>query len=445
MSGVLHEPILPFVTAKETYSGVFRANLSNPVLPIVCLHIFPKLRSSWLSTRPRGAVPPGLRALMARHVWASEMLMRATIHAGETAVDADCDSSVLRRERAEAPSAVPAVRLAPVTGLAPVTVVIVNHNVGHVLIDCLESVLAQASEVVVVDNASHPDRFEPLIARFESHPQLHVIRSAENRGFAAGCNLGAELSTQPLVMFLNPDCVIVPGTLTRLCGAIQSHPQAAMAGGLLTYADGIEQGGGRRAVPTPWRSFVRTFGLSRLARHWPTIFNDFHLHLEPLPPEPITVEAISGACMLVKRDAMDDIGLMDEGYFLHCEDLDLCMRARAHGWQILFVPDAQIVHHKGGCSWEKPVFVEWHKHRGMIRFYRKHFRHEYPIGLMELVTLGVWLRFAAVAARKQAALLWQRERAPKTPAVRATRPANGLMPLDHVGMPIVVSNRPLVS
>ena len=382
---------------------------------------------------------------MARRVWASEMLMHATIHEGGPAVDAGCDSFVLRRERATAPTAGSAVRLAQVTGLAPVTVVIVNHNVGHLLIECLESALAQASEVVLVDNASHPDRFEPLIARFESHPHLHVIRSTENRGFAAGCNLGAELSTQPLVMFLNPDCVIGPGALTRLCAAIQSHPQAAMAGGLLTYADGIEQGGGRRAIPTPWRSFVRTFGLSRLARQWPNLFDDFHLHLQPLPPEPITVEAISGACMLVKRAAIDDIGLMDEGYFLHCEDLDLCMRARAHGWQILFVPDAPIVHHKGGCSRERPVFVEWHKHRGMVRFYRKHFRHEYPIGLMELVTLGVWLRFAAVASRKQAALLWQRERAPKTAAVRATSPANRPMPLDHVVMPIVVSSRPLVS
>ena len=365
------------------------------------------------------------------------MLAQPTITAGTPADVGGHDLVVSRPET----SAVPL----PAGPLAAVTVVIVNYNVGPVLVDCLASALEQASEVVLVDNASSPDQFEPLIARFEPHPHLHVIRSAKNRGFAAGCNLGAELSTQPLVMFLNPDCVIGPGALTRLCEEIQSHPQAAMAGGLLTYADGIEQGGGRRAIPTPWRSFVRTFGLSRLARQWPNLFDDFHLHLQPLPPEPITVEAISGACMLVKRAAIDDIGLMDEGYFLHCEDLDLCMRARAHGWQILFVPDAPIVHHKGGCSRERPVFVEWHKHRGMVRFYRKHFRHEYPTLLMEVVTLGVWLRFAAVAAQKQAALLWHHVRAPRTPAVRATSPAVGQRPLDHAVMPIVVSNRPLLS
>jgi GT2 family glycosyltransferase len=324
--------------------------------------------------------------------------------------------------------------------------VIVNHNVdGRFLIDCLESVLPQASEVVVVDNASRADRFEPLIARFESHPRLHVIRSAENRGFAAGCNLGAELATQPMVMFLNPDCTLGAGSLARLCEALQAHPRAAMAGGRLTYVDGIEQGGGRRAVPTPWRSFVRAFGLSRLARVSPNLFYDFHLHRQPLPSTPIAVEAISGACMLVTREAIDDFGLMDEGYFLHCEDLDLCMRARAHGWQVLFVPDAPIVHHKGGCSRERPVFVEWHKHKGMIRFYRKHFRRRYPIGLMELVTIGVWLRFVAIATRSQAALLWQRFWAPRPLAVQNAMPLREPMRLDAAVMPIIVANRPLES
>jgi GT2 family glycosyltransferase len=367
------------------------------------------------------------------------MLVQVTDSAGEQAGVGGHALTVSRHEPAQASASDPA------GPLAPVTVVIVNHNVGPVLVDCLNSALEQASEVVLVDNASFPHRFEPLITQFESHPRLHVIRSAKNRGFAAGCNRGAELSNQPLVMFLNPDCVIGPGALARLCAAIQSHPQAAMAGGLLTYADGIEQGGGRRAVPTPWRSFVRAFGLSRLSRRWPKLFDDFHLHRQPLPTTPINVEAISGACMLVKREAIDDFGLMDEGYFLHCEDLDLCMRARAHGWQILFVPDAPIVHLKGGCSQERPVFVEWHKHKGMVRFYRKHFRHEYPTGLMELVTVGVWLRFAAVAARKQAAVLWHRARAPMTQSVQPTGSAGGPLPLDAAVMPIVVANRPISS
>ncbi len=169
-----------------------------------------------------------------------------------------------------------------------------------------------------------------------------------------------------------------------------------MVGGLLVNPDGSEQAGGRRSVPTPWRSFVRVFGLQRFSKRWPQLFADFDLHKQPLPDNPIEVEAISGACTLVKREAVEAVGLWDEGYFLHCEDLDWCMRFRKMGWKILFVSDAVVTHNKGGCSYDRPIFVEWHKHKGMIRFYRKFFRHQYPGVLMWLVVTGVWLRFALV-------------------------------------------------
>jgi GT2 family glycosyltransferase len=104
--------------------------------------------------------------------------------------------------------------------------------------------------------------------------------------------------------------------------------------------------------------------------------------------------------MLVRRAAIADVGEWDEGYFLHCEDLDWCLRFRRKGWKILFVPDARVDHVHGGCSRSRPIFVEWHKHRGMIRFYRKFFREDYPRGLMGLVAVGVWLHFVLVAARQ---------------------------------------------
>jgi hypothetical protein len=164
-------------------------------------------------------------------------------------------------------------------------------------------------------------------------------------------------------------------------------------------------------MPTPWRSFVRALGLNCFAKRWPNLFFDFHLHKQPLPDRPIEVEAISGACMLVKREAIEDVGLWDEGYFLHCEDLDWCMRFRQHGWKIMFVPDAKVVHQKGVCSRSHHVFVEWHKHKGMMRFYRKFFRDQYPGVLMWLVAVGVWLRFFWVAAyytvRRASGMWWR--------------------------------------
>jgi GT2 family glycosyltransferase len=288
---------------------------------------------------------------------------------------------------------------APAPVLAPVTVVIVNYNAGGLLGDCLAAALDQCRQVILVDNASAAGPLDAVLGRFAAEPRLEVVRSAVNRGFAAGCNLGLAQAREPIVLFLNPDCILAPGAVAALAAAIRSEPRVGMVGGLLTDVAGREQGGSRRAVPTPWRSFVRAFGLSRFANRWPRLFTDYDLHRQPLPTAPTAVEAVSGACTMVTRDAIDEVGGWDEGYFLHCEDLDLCMRFRARGWRILFVPAARAVHHRGQCGRTRPLFVEWHKHAGMVRFYRRHFRHQYPIGLMALVTCGVWLRFTAIAAR----------------------------------------------
>jgi GT2 family glycosyltransferase len=292
---------------------------------------------------------------------------------------------------------------------APVSVVVVNHNAGPLLLECVAACLAQADEVVVVDNVSTDGSLGALVRRFASEPRLAIVCPERNLGFAAGCNLGYGRTAGGPVLFLNPDCILAPGTLRRLLEVLAANPDAGMVGGLLLNPDGSEQGGGRRALPTPWRSFVRAFGLYRLVGRWPRLFFDFHLHKQPLPERPLEVEAISGALMLVRREAMADVGLWDERYFLHCEDLDWCVRFRARGWKVLFVPDAPAVHHQGTCSRDRPLFTEWHKHKGMLRFYRKFFRHRYPGLLMWLVGLGVWLRFTlvalVVAARRARAFL----------------------------------------
>lgn len=279
-----------------------------------------------------------------------------------------------------------------------VTIVVVNYNAGKLLEPCMDLSLRQAGEVILVDNASVDRSMDEVTRRFGGGTRLRVIRNSTNLGFAVACNIGAEVATGQFVLFLNPDCALEAGAVSQLRLALDADPKAGMAGGLLLDIDGKEQGGGRRAVPTPWRSLVRVFHLSRFADRWPRLFTDFYLHKQALPTGPIEVEAISGACTMVKRHAMQDVGPWDERYFLHCEDLDLCMRYRQKGWTILFVPGSRIVHHRGACSRSRPLFVEWHKHLGMLRFYRKFFRRQYPGALMWLVTLGVWLRFCAVVA-----------------------------------------------
>ncbi|MCK9621477.1 MAG: glycosyltransferase family 2 protein [Methylobacter sp.] len=279
---------------------------------------------------------------------------------------------------------------------AVISTIIVNYNAGELLRGCVDSIIncPLENEIIVVDNASTDGSLDTLLGL----SSVQIINNAANVGFAAACNTGAQVASAQYLLFLNPDCSFDPGALAELLASMNVNDRVGMVGGLLTNSDGTEQAGGRRTVPTPWRSFVSAFGLTHFSDRWPRLFFDFHLHKQPLPDQAIEVEAISGACMMVRREAMQDVGEWDEGYFLHCEDLDWCMRFRQKGWKILFVPSAKITHALGVCSRSRPVFVEWHKHKGMMRFYRKFFRHQYPGILMVLVAVGVWLRFGFLAA-----------------------------------------------
>jgi GT2 family glycosyltransferase len=283
-------------------------------------------------------------------------------------------------------------------GLDPtptISVVVVNYNAGPLLNDCAAAVLASniPLELLVSDSGSTDGSIAGLRERFSTDPRLQILCSDTNIGFACANNVALRRARGKFLLILNPDCIVERETLRRMLEVMAAHPEAGMAGCLLLNPDGTEQAGCRRAVPTPWRTFVRTFRMHKLLPRHPR-FQDFVLTKLPLPSEPSPVEAISGAFMFVRRQALEEVGLFDEAYFLHCEDLDWCMRFRQLHWLIIFVPDVDAVHYKGTCSLSHPLRVLWHKHRGMTRFYRKFFRHQYPLLLMWLVDAAVWCRFA---------------------------------------------------
>jgi len=277
-----------------------------------------------------------------------------------------------------------------------VSVVIVNFNGGKLLTDCVRSVLTSTVtvEVYVSDNGSSDGSIEFLRQEINDD-RLHCIMNAENLGFAKGSNRVVPMTTSQYLLFLNPDCLIESDTIEKMLKAVDGQTDVGMAGCLIKNPDGSEQCGCRRRVPTPARALTRVLHLDR---PFPFLRDKgMLLHLEPLPADSQEQEAISGAFMLVRREAMEDVGLMDEGYFLHCEDLDWCMRFRQKHWKILFVPDVDVTHAKGVCSEGRAVRVEWHKHKGMVRFYKKFFRHQYPLPLMWSVIVAVWLRFSLLA------------------------------------------------
>jgi hypothetical protein len=280
------------------------------------------------------------------------------------------------------------------------SVVIVNFNAGTILIDCVRSVLDSTVpvKVIVSDNGSSDGSVTSLKSLLGHDPRLTIMENAQNLGFARANNKAFAFAEGEYVLLLNPDCVIKPDTLARMMTAMREHPLAGMAGCLIRNLDGSEQRGCRRAIPTPWRSFVAVTGMGRLFPN-DQRFQSFNQTSSPLPDRPVYIEAISGAFMLVTRKALGDVGPLDEGYFMHCEDLDWCMRFMMKGWKALFVPDVEITHAHGVSSAGRPVRVEWHKSRGMIRFYKKFFRDEYSGFLFYLVIIGVWARFVAVSMR----------------------------------------------
>jgi GT2 family glycosyltransferase len=289
-----------------------------------------------------------------------------------------------------------AAKLKAVPEPAPdsVCVIIVNYNAGVMLTECVRSVLRSTVpvQVVVSDNGSRDNSVAFLRAALDADPALTIVENGVNLGFAKGNNIVLPLCRCEYVLFLNPDCIIQPDTLEHMIAVMDRYPEAGMAGCLVLNPDGSEQVGCRRYVPTPWRSLVRVLRLNRVIKNHPR-FQSISMRGLPLPSEPTPVEALSGAFMFVRRRAMEEVGPMDASYFLHCEDLDWCMRFRRAGWKILFVPYVSIMHWKGFSSRIHPVRVEFHKHRGMVRFYRKFFRHQYPGILMYLVIIAVWIRF----------------------------------------------------
>ena len=249
------------------------------------------------------------------------------------------------------------------------------------------------TQVLVSDNGSTDGSLGLVRARFGTDPRLIVTENGANLGFAAGNNRVLGLANAPYLLFLNPDCIVGPETLPRMLAFMDSTPDSGMAGCIIRNPDGSEQVASRRVIPDPWIGLVRVLHLDRL---WPKLSEGHRLNLtdQPLPQGPVRVEAISGSFMLVRRAALEVVGPLDEGYFLHCEDLDWFVRFARAGWGIYLVPDAEVIHHKGACSTGRPLRVEWHKHRGMARFFRKfQFRdHSLPFSL--LVMVGIWAHFA---------------------------------------------------
>lgn len=281
------------------------------------------------------------------------------------------------------------------------TVVIVNYNAGGLLAQCVGAVLASTVpvEVVLSDNGSTDHSLELLRARFGNDPRMQIMLQGKNIGFSASNNRALQNMSPEAqsVLFLNPDCIVEPTTLERVLKVLSEHPDAGMAGCVIRNPDGSEQIASRRRIPNPWSALFSVLRLDKLLAGIPGVEGLSEID-KPLPASAVKVEAISGSFMLVRRRALDDVGLLDTRYFLHCEDLDWFVRFAQAGWALYFVPDVWVTHYKGACSQRRPFFVEWHKHRGMARFFLRFQASSFSVFMRMLVLLGIWLHFFATSA-----------------------------------------------
>jgi GT2 family glycosyltransferase len=274
------------------------------------------------------------------------------------------------------------------------SIVIVSFNCREHLLRCLESLRVEAAhvscEVIVVDNASHDGTVDSLRAQ---HPEVHLIASPRNRGFAWASNRGIERARGDFLLLLNPDTMVPPHALARAVRALESRPEVGMLGCKLVRPDGTLDQACKRGFPTPLSSLYYFTGASRLAPHSPRFAQYVAGHVDA--NETARVDAVNGAFMLVRRPAVDAVGLLDERYWLYMEDLDWCYRFREHGWSVLYWPEVEVVHAKGGSSGHPRRWrANYAFHRGMWLFYRTHYAPDRPFVVTALVWLGVWSKLA---------------------------------------------------
>lgn len=279
------------------------------------------------------------------------------------------------------------------------SIVIVSYNVRDLLRDCLRSIQASlalnpelAAEILVVDNASTDGSARMVSAEF---PGVDLIERATNDGFAAANNAAIRRSAGRYVLLLNPDTVVLRDALDRVVRFLDEHPAVGVAGAKLLYPDGTRQHSCFR-FPTLWMSFLDFFPInhrltsSRLNGRYPSRDDGRAYPIDhPL-----------GAFFAVRREAIEQVGLLDEGYFIYCEEVDWALRIKRAGWEAYYVPTAEVIHY-GGQSTQQfrgKMLVELYRSR--FRLFRKHYGSLYVWAARRIIHLGLaWeLRRARRAA-----------------------------------------------
>jgi GT2 family glycosyltransferase len=267
------------------------------------------------------------------------------------------------------------------------SVVILSWNVRDLLRQCLLSVSSggrpAATEIIVVDNASTDDSVEMVRAEF---PDVRLIVNTTNRGYTGGNNDGIAAAAGRNVMILNPDTQVVGDALSTLVAYADVHPDVGVLGPQLLNSDGSVQSS-RRRFPTLMTAFFESTWLQSIAPRG--VLQRYYMQDQP-DDKTQEVDWVTGACLLVRHEVIQQVGALDEGFFMYSEEMDWCRRIKQAGWKVVYLPQVQVVHHMGQSSDQVVAQRHIYFQASKVRYFRKH-HGTLAAGVLRLVLLAMYL------------------------------------------------------
>ncbi|TMV50788.1 glycosyltransferase family 2 protein [Paenibacillus mesophilus] len=295
------------------------------------------------------------------------------------------------------------------------SIVIVNYNTKELTLTCLQSLYQSKTtykyEIILIDNCSVDGSVQ---SAFELYPRVNLILNAENVGFSKANNQGIDIAKGRFILLLNSDTVVEPDTLEAMLRFMDDHPEVGASGCKVVLPDGTLDKACRRGFPTPLTTFYYVLGLSKLFSKSPR-FNSYHMEYLN-EDEAYPIDCLVGAFMMVRREVIEQVGKLDERFFMYFEDTDWCFRIQKAGWINYYYPKTKITHFKRGSSRGRPYRITYEFHRAMKLFYDKHYREKYPFWVTVLMYAGICGKFGLTVFKD---LLWKA--AERLSSLRRTR------------------------
>lgn len=267
------------------------------------------------------------------------------------------------------------------------SIVIVNYRTFELTKNTIDSIFQYeypfTLEVIVVDNASGDDSLTRLQDYFKGN--VKFIASKENNGFAAGNNQALEIAKGRYVLLLNSDTIVWENTLKNIYDYMEQHSDVGAAGCRVLLENGDLDKACKRTFPNVKNSFFRLF-------HIPTNSKDDNYNLDNLPDDEIyEIDCLTGAFMFIRKEALDEIGFLDETFFMYGEDIDLCYRIKQAGWKIVYYGKSKITHLKGASSKKQKSKLIYEFYRAMYIYYKKHHSKESSFIVNIVVYIGIFV------------------------------------------------------